>query len=154
MSNSAFYVYKIKKLRINNISTTFCQYASPRLARRHVHWAQVILRKRETHDVIGMSTCFVSNICFLFLFLYVVASDTRRFWQVTDFHHDPNYTTVGDPGNVGNRRMCHRTADYRSNSSAGRFGNYLCDAPWSLVEAAVEGMKEIEPNPDFILWTG
>lgn len=36
----------------------------------------------------------------------------------------------------------------------GEFGNYLCDAPATLVRSAVQAMAKIEANPALILWTG
>lgn len=101
--------------------------------------------------------CLYRVLYFLWLshlFLNVIATNTRCFWQVTDFHHDPNYTTNGDPGNPQDRTMCHLRANYTSGMLPGKFGDYLCDAPWTLVREAVKGMHHIEPNPDFILWTG
>jgi len=52
-----------------------------------------------------------------------------------------------------------RSADGLRNSSsggtlAGKFGDYNCDAPWSLVASAISAMRNVEPHPDFILWTG
>ena len=69
------------------------------------------------------------------------------FWQVTDFHYDANYSVSGNPA-----QMCHNTSS--GSYSNGVYGNYLCDAPWKLVESATNAMKKIHPNPDFILWTG
>ncbi len=45
----------------------------------------------------------------------------------------------------------------RSNTTdpaVGPAGNYSCDAPEVLVMALLAAMQRIEPNPDFILWTG
>ena len=69
------------------------------------------------------------------------------FWQVSDFHYDANYSIHGNPS-----KMCHDNSG--SSSANGIYGNYNCDAPWLLVMSAVEGMKKLHPNPDFILWTG
>ncbi|XP_053394460.1 acid sphingomyelinase-like phosphodiesterase 3b [Mercenaria mercenaria] len=74
--------------------------------------------------------------------------NTGYFWQVTDFHYDANYSTTGDPNN-----MCHQ-GNSSSPSNIGFYGNYLCDAPWQLITSAVQAMYKIEPNPDFIVWTG
>ncbi|RXG71911.1 Acid sphingomyelinase-like phosphodiesterase 3b [Armadillidium vulgare] len=41
-----------------------------------------------------------------------------------------------------------------SRNSTGHFGNYLCDAPYALVRSALQALKNIEPYPDFIVWTG
>jgi hypothetical protein len=45
----------------------------------------------------------------------------------------------------------------RSNTTdpgVGEWGHYGCDAPEVLVLATLAAMQRIEPNPDFILWTG
>ncbi|XP_032375475.1 acid sphingomyelinase-like phosphodiesterase 3b isoform X1 [Etheostoma spectabile] len=34
------------------------------------------------------------------------------------------------------------------------FGDYACDSPWFLINSSVYAMKDILPDPDFILWTG
>jgi hypothetical protein len=46
-------------------------------------------------------------------------------------------------GGVGNSRP------------AGRYGDYNCDSPWSLVESAAKAMKSKHgDNIEFVLWTG
>lgn len=70
-----------------------------------------------------------------------------KFWHVTDFHYDLNYTTSGDINS-----MCWDTDD--DSGDAGEYGDYLCDAPMSLITSAVDAMVKFESNPDFILWTG
>ena len=71
------------------------------------------------------------------------------FWQVTDFHYDANYSQKGDPSH-----MCHQDNKMTFTSNIGSYGNYLCDAPWQLVNAAIQGMYKIKSDPDFIIWTG
>ena len=34
------------------------------------------------------------------------------------------------------------------------FGNYHCDTPIAMLDAALEAMKAIEPAPDFVFWLG
>uniref|UniRef100_H2Z1U7 Uncharacterized protein n=1 Tax=Ciona savignyi TaxID=51511 RepID=H2Z1U7_CIOSA len=71
------------------------------------------------------------------------------FWHVTDLHLDFYYDeTNNDPAQVCPSSFGAETPD------AGLFGDYRCDSPWSLVRSAVEEMKRIEPNPNFIIWTG
>lgn len=72
---------------------------------------------------------------------------TGYFWQVTDFHYDANYSSTGDPSH-----MCHHGNN--SSSNIGNYGNYHCDAPWQLITSAVRAMHKLQPNPDFIVWTG
>ncbi|KAJ9579676.1 hypothetical protein L9F63_004664, partial [Diploptera punctata] len=46
-------------------------------------------------------------------------------------------------GGVANRRL------------AGKFGDYNCDSPWSLVESAAKAMRSKHgDNIEFVLWTG
>ena len=67
---------------------------------------------------------------------------TGYFWHLTDFHWDFSYWN--------GELSCHG----KNVSNRGPYGNYWCDAPWTLVEEAVKGAQKIEPNPDFIIWTG
>lgn len=76
------------------------------------------------------------------------AKNLGFFWHVTDFHYDANYSTAGDPND-----MCHK-GNQSSPSNIGNYGNYLCDAPWQLITSAVQAMYKIQPDPDFIIWTG
>ncbi|XP_050396629.1 acid sphingomyelinase-like phosphodiesterase 3b, partial [Patella vulgata] len=32
--------------------------------------------------------------------------------------------------------------------------NYWCDSPWLLINDSIDAMKNVKPDPDFILWTG
>ncbi|KAG0711140.1 Acid sphingomyelinase-like phosphodiesterase 3b [Chionoecetes opilio] len=75
------------------------------------------------------------------------AARIGTFWHVTDFHHDLNYSTSGDP-----KTMCWGTSG--ASGDLGAFGDYACDAPLSLLTSAVDAMVKFESNPDFILWTG
>ncbi|XP_072836213.2 acid sphingomyelinase-like phosphodiesterase 3b [Pogona vitticeps] len=70
------------------------------------------------------------------------------FWHITDLHLDPQYSAVPDP-----LKVCP-SAGIQPVTNAGAWGNYLCDAPWILVNSSIYAMKEILPAPDFILWTG
>ncbi|XP_037948178.1 uncharacterized protein LOC119679742 [Teleopsis dalmanni] len=77
----------------------------------------------------------------------------RYFWHITDLHLDTIYSTQGDV-----LRSCwriDRQAPSSSNRSPGRFGDYLCDSPWSLIESAAKAMKSRQgDNVEFVLWTG
>ncbi|XP_076068763.1 acid sphingomyelinase-like phosphodiesterase 3b [Oratosquilla oratoria] len=98
--------------------------------------------------------CFVIN---------GVQMRTGTFWHVSDFHLDTNYTQRGDA-----QAMCWARGTYKSgapleanfsasgpsSSSPGKFGDFLCDAPYTLVLSALKAMKTILPKPDFVLWTG
>ncbi|KAM9320148.1 acid sphingomyelinase-like phosphodiesterase 3b [Gastrophryne carolinensis] len=78
------------------------------------------------------------------------ASPTQRgyFWHLTDLHLDPNYTVTTDPTNV-----CPSAGD-QPVTDPGKWGNYLCDSPRTLINSSIYAMKTILPDPDFILWTG
>ncbi|KAL4657543.1 acid sphingomyelinase-like phosphodiesterase 3b-like [Arapaima gigas] len=89
------------------------------------------------------------------LLLLCLLSDCGRslaalgsFWHVTDIHWDPTYQVTNNPG-----RVCESTGT-RPAPNAGKFGHYNCDSPWDLINSSVKAMKNILPEPDFILWTG
>ncbi|XP_042885095.1 acid sphingomyelinase-like phosphodiesterase 3b isoform X2 [Penaeus japonicus] len=75
------------------------------------------------------------------------------FWHVSDFHLDVNYTADGDITNMCWKKTS-QAAEGGSATKPGAFGSYECDAPFKLVKSAVDAMKRIHPNPDFIMWTG
>ena len=72
------------------------------------------------------------------------------FWQVTDFHYDKTYEFPTVPDKICNSQ----TPNTQKPKRSGKWGNYLCDAPWRLINSSVFAMKVIESNPDFIIWTG
>jgi sphingomyelin phosphodiesterase acid-like 3 len=91
-----------------------------------------------------------SSVALLLLLLLLVLQSVRagKFWHITDIHYDAQYIPGSDPTS-----MCHNiTTEQATRASA--FGNYLCDSPLPLVESAFDYMVKINPNPDFILWTG
>ncbi|CAJ0577011.1 unnamed protein product, partial [Mesorhabditis spiculigera] len=70
--------------------------------------------------------------------------------QVTDFHLDVDYSTHGDPA-----KMCHITNQLTGlGVELGRFGDYMCDSPETLVRYMMSEAKRLVPSPDLILWTG
>ncbi|XP_053560759.1 acid sphingomyelinase-like phosphodiesterase 3b [Bombina bombina] len=75
-------------------------------------------------------------------------AETGRFWHITDLHLDPNYIVTSDPMGVcpsaGNQQV----------TNPGKYGHYLCDSPRALINLAIDTMKVVLPDPDFILWTG
>lgn len=71
-----------------------------------------------------------------------------KFWHISDLHLDPDYKVSADP-----LQVCP-SAGSQLVSNAGPWGDYLCDSPWVLINSSVYAMKEIELEPDFILWTG
>ncbi|KAK2490388.1 hypothetical protein MC885_011020 [Smutsia gigantea] len=78
----------------------------------------------------------------------VAMAEPGKFWHISDLHLDPDYKVSEDPFQV-----CP-SAGFQPVPGAGPWGDYLCDSPWVLVNSSVYAMREIEPEPDFILWTG
>lgn len=78
-----------------------------------------------------------------------VYAENGTFWHVTDIHVDKNYSRTGNK-----KHFCWETAGQQSNGDLGRFGNFFCDTPEILLTVTVNSMSEIEPHPDFIIWTG
>ncbi|XP_057556926.1 acid sphingomyelinase-like phosphodiesterase 3b isoform X1 [Hippopotamus amphibius kiboko] len=78
----------------------------------------------------------------------VARAGPGKFWHVSDLHLDPNYKVSEDP-----LQVCP-SAGSQPVPNAGPWGDYLCDSPWILINSSIYTMKEIEPEPDFILWTG
>lgn len=60
-------------------------------------------------------------------------------------HWDPTYATEVRGWS------CNKGAP---SSGYGKFGNHMCDPPMSLITSAVKAMKNIYPEPDFLVWTG
>ncbi|KAM7295453.1 putative acid sphingomyelinase [Ixodes scapularis] len=75
--------------------------------------------------------------------------ETGFFWHVTDIHYDKDYATHGVRD-----AMCHLVPNVTGSDDIGPYGDVKCDSPKLLVESAVAAMRSIEPNPDFVLWTG
>uniref|UniRef100_A0A8D1PH47 Sphingomyelin phosphodiesterase acid like 3B n=1 Tax=Sus scrofa TaxID=9823 RepID=A0A8D1PH47_PIG len=78
----------------------------------------------------------------------VTRAGQGKFWHISDLHLDPDYKVSQDP-----LQVCP-SAGSRPVLNAGPWGDYLCDSPWILINSSIYAMKEIEPKPDFILWTG
>ncbi|KAG5271435.1 hypothetical protein AALO_G00179710 [Alosa alosa] len=91
--------------------------------------------------------CFIWNV-FLVLFFKGGVALTGNFWHITDLHWDPSYRLGDDPTSVCN------SSGNRPVQGAGKFGDYACDSPWDLINSSIYAMKNILPDPDFILWTG
>lgn len=89
---------------------------------------------------------------FVLLEILVIATKAQNigtFWHVSDHHLDPYYSAdASDPTKVCPSSYGAAAPD------AGPFGDYRCDSPWKLINSSVYAMKLLEPNPDFIIWTG
>ncbi|XP_037640761.1 acid sphingomyelinase-like phosphodiesterase 3b [Sebastes umbrosus] len=77
-----------------------------------------------------------------------VVALSGNFWHITDLHWDPTYKLSDDP------ELVCASSGKRPAANAGRFGAYACDSPWLLINSSVYAMKDILPDPDFIVWTG
>ncbi|KAL4831796.1 hypothetical protein H8958_016036 [Nasalis larvatus] len=75
-------------------------------------------------------------------------AEPGKFWHITDLHLDPDHKVPKYP-----LQVCP-SAGFQSVPNAGPWGDYLCDSPWALINSSIYAMKEIAPEPDFILWTG
>ncbi|XP_075421098.1 acid sphingomyelinase-like phosphodiesterase 3b [Tenrec ecaudatus] len=80
--------------------------------------------------------------------LGVARLDPGKFWHISDLHLDPDYKASEDP-----LQVCP-SAGSQPVPNAGPWGDYLCDSPWALINSSIYAMKQILPEPDFILWTG
>ncbi|KAM7383165.1 hypothetical protein PAMP_002843 [Pampus punctatissimus] len=82
------------------------------------------------------------------LFFKQVFALSGNFWHITDLHWDPSYNLDNKPEEV-----C-ASSGKQAAASAGKFGDYTCDSPLHLINSSVYAMKDILPDPDFIVWTG
>ncbi|KAJ7985253.1 hypothetical protein DPEC_G00350160 [Dallia pectoralis] len=87
-------------------------------------------------------------LCSLFFSCGNVLGMSGNFWHITDIHWDPTYKLTDNP------ELVCASSGKRPASRAGKFGDYLCDAPWELINSSIYAMKSILPDPDFIFWTG
>lgn len=79
------------------------------------------------------------------IIVWIVSSeaDTGYFWHITDFHYDFTYH--------GAQLSCNSD---QLSGDLGKFGDFWCDSPWTLVNSSVHAMAHIKPDADFVLWTG
>ena len=59
-------------------------------------------------------------------------------------HYDPTYSEY----------QAGLSCNDDSKPSYGKFGDFLCDPPYVLIESALNAMNDIYPDPDFLIWTG
>ncbi|XP_028327233.1 acid sphingomyelinase-like phosphodiesterase 3b [Gouania willdenowi] len=88
------------------------------------------------------------RICLSCLLFTQTLGLSGHFWHITDLHWDPTYKLNDDP------QMVCASSGNRSANNAGEYGDYVCDSPWNLINSSVFAMKNILPEPDFIVWTG
>uniref|UniRef100_A0A3Q3VPQ9 Acid sphingomyelinase-like phosphodiesterase n=1 Tax=Mola mola TaxID=94237 RepID=A0A3Q3VPQ9_MOLML len=85
-----------------------------------------------------LKIAFLSKRCF----------NPGNFWHITDLHLDPTYDQSRSP------EVVCASSGKQPAANAGQFGDYVCDSPWHLINSSVYAMKDILPDPDFIVWTG
>jgi len=96
-----------------------------------------------------------SPILICLVVLLALPCDGGQFWHISDLHLDYAYVKGGNKSN-----NCHAVSSSDAakpsinHDIVGPAGNYNCDSPEVLVESALLAMARIEPNPDFIVWTG
>ncbi|KAL7394551.1 hypothetical protein ABVT39_027788 [Epinephelus coioides] len=83
--------------------------------------------------------------CLLFEELVALSGN---FWHITDLHWDPTYKLSDNP------ELVCASSGKQPAVNAGKYGDYVCDSPWLLINSSVYAMKDILPDPDFIVWTG
>jgi sphingomyelin phosphodiesterase acid-like 3 len=86
---------------------------------------------------------------FAALTIFVNLCYCKKILQISDFHFDIDYYQFGDIDH-----KCHKNLTFPTEEDIGFYGNYMCDAPKSLVKHALTSAQQILPNPEFILWTG
>ncbi|XP_054476990.1 acid sphingomyelinase-like phosphodiesterase 3b [Anoplopoma fimbria] len=92
-----------------------------------------------------MSTVRLLLSCLL---LKEVVALSGNFWHITDLHWDETYNLTDNP------QLVCASSGQRPAANAGKYGDYACDSPWLLINSSVYAMKDILPDPDFIVWTG
>ncbi|KAM8846628.1 acid sphingomyelinase-like phosphodiesterase 3b [Synchiropus picturatus] len=92
-----------------------------------------------------MSVLKLGVFCLLFKSIFALSGN---FWHITDLHWDPTYRLTDDP-----QLVCASSGN-RPAATAGNYGDYVCDSPWHLISSSLYAMKDILPDPDFIVWTG
>nr|XP_029487155.1 acid sphingomyelinase-like phosphodiesterase 3a [Oncorhynchus nerka] len=71
-----------------------------------------------------------------------------RFWHISDLHLDPTYHVTDD-----HTKVCFSSKGVPA-SNPGLFGDFMCDSPYQLILSAFQHMKQVAPQPEFMLWTG
>ncbi|XP_031639378.1 acid sphingomyelinase-like phosphodiesterase 3b isoform X2 [Contarinia nasturtii] len=127
--------------------------------RHHHHFKSRTMSFKK--NSIGATKVLVNGAWIIWIYLFAifirleyVDAKIGYFWHITDLHLDTTYSTKGDvTKNCWHMDQHHQTNSV--NSKPGRFGDYMCDSPWSLLESATQAMKSRQgDNVEFVLWTG
>lgn len=71
-----------------------------------------------------------------------------KFWHISDLHLDPTYHVTED-----HTKVCFSSKGVPA-LDPGEFGDFLCDSPYQLILSALDYMKKVDIQPEFIIWTG
>ena len=63
------------------------------------------------------------------------------FWILNDLHYDPTYWTT--------QGSCNENI-----TDPGKYGDYMCDPPWELMESAVKALENQGREPEFMVMLG
>lgn len=109
--------------------------------------------KKKKKKKITKADAAMKLVSSLLVCIFFIAGGARcqelNFFQISDLHLDSLYST---DGTIDER--CHKPDYVTEGDGLGPAGDYRCDPPYVLVESAIRHMKRVNPDPDFILWTG
>ncbi|KAG7316394.1 hypothetical protein KOW79_019935 [Hemibagrus wyckioides] len=74
--------------------------------------------------------------------------DISKFWHISDLHIDPTYHITED-----RTKVCYSSKGFPA-SDPGIFGDFMCDSPYQLILSAFSYMKNVDLEPEFMIWTG
>ncbi|CAL9691925.1 unnamed protein product [Knipowitschia caucasica] len=75
-------------------------------------------------------------------------AEPGRMWHITDLHLDPSYHVTSDPAHV-----C-ASSKGAAAVAPGVYGDYLCDAPYRLIQEALKTLGTMVQEGDYVIWTG
>ncbi|OZJ03452.1 hypothetical protein BZG36_02736 [Bifiguratus adelaidae] len=89
------------------------------------------------------------------------SGETFTVLHLSDWHYDPNYQE-GAEANCSRPLCCQRrdtdplkgTIPQNISRPANKWGDYNCDAPFALLESALDAIPKLEPDIAFAMLTG
>lgn len=81
-----------------------------------------------------------------------VPSETFTFVQLSDIHIDPQYTVGASTKCFA--PICCQKKSITGSGSAGKWGDYNCDAREITVAAQLDFIRQLDPKPDFFIYIG
>ncbi|KAF0045943.1 hypothetical protein F2P81_002472 [Scophthalmus maximus] len=100
------------------------------------------------HEELELSMSAARLLLLSYLLFKEAHAQPGSFWHITDLHLDRTYNLTDAP------ELVCASSNKRPAANAGKFGDYVCDSSWHLINSTVYAMKAILPDPDFIVWTG